>query len=1002
MKPIHLLGLLLVIVILVLGFVKIMGEGFSTDQQEHDEFSLKYQRKYNKVGNALVVTENEKALGQETGGLFGSIQDTMDSAGKPKQYVDNPYPLEGGRSGMFALIDKCEAKNTVDCSAFDDVSFKKDCGMCLDIGTNSKGVAQTGGLVLTEKDKTYAQSQKQSNFLAPYAPTVGTCPNGKMVASKAECLKLKAELECQKGNTFDTPAGCAQCYNDGIYHVVDPTAEGNENLIRGSGTLMVIGSGTVSWTEPGHSNTGSYELSTTAKPIPIVGGENSAVILTLTAPIVATPYDSSKVYRVNDRIIYNNGIFIMQEGAGAPGYNPSRPGDKLWKLKGSYANYKVPPSAYIAGYLNPSSGTSGPMDMYRLILTDTVTTRKPRTSSQSKVDGYDVTNMAPGLGKNNMIMTVRSPFTFVDETTQEASLCPNSPFITKADSATLLGSDPCYAKGSGPGKYNIECLQNVFYNNGCGLNPGTLNKSGYPSNQAKANLLQFNSDGDPIPINEIADVIYSNAVMTATGVDPDGNQLSLEEWSVASLFCSGVAINSPCQGRDSNGKLTTDCIVYLWDNQGENKIPGATYNVSSLARSLFSTGTINRFCTRSGTLAPKDLDNKENAAALAYWKGFDTEAAVKNAMSRLHMAANSRTIREDDKADIIKKCYGLTMSERAAYSTTFTADTGEQSSSAAVLTKLTNAPSNAEKWRNFASSRDGSFIIGVYWNGISISRDKGLSWSSGPGPSNQQAYNPDSLYFTVACSDDGTKVIMSTTNGGPVWVSTNSCASWTKAPEMGGSGYVACSGDGSTMYASFEGWHAYISRNSGASWTKLNRSPEQLAWRNIACSSTGQYAIVVEINGKVAVSNNFGQSWTLQTSSVLNTNTWSGATCSSDGSQMAVYNQRGQLYKSFNSGSSWTNIDIRPPSGFTAGMDLSSSADGRVMAVTYWPGGLGISSNGGTSWSFATPTPLIHGYVDVSPDGSRIIVGDYYGNGDVYSYRPPAASPIRTGAGWSL
>ena len=39
MKEVHLLGLLLLIVILVLCFFKFFREGFTTDEQAHDEFT---------------------------------------------------------------------------------------------------------------------------------------------------------------------------------------------------------------------------------------------------------------------------------------------------------------------------------------------------------------------------------------------------------------------------------------------------------------------------------------------------------------------------------------------------------------------------------------------------------------------------------------------------------------------------------------------------------------------------------------------------------------------------------------------------------------------------------------------------------------------------------------------------------------------------------------------------------------------------------------------------
>jgi hypothetical protein len=89
MKVIYLIGIITVLILLLLFFINnnhAKGEGFATEKEQHDEFSKKYQQKYNNVGNALVATNNEKILGQETGGIFGNIQDTMESDGKIKQY----------------------------------------------------------------------------------------------------------------------------------------------------------------------------------------------------------------------------------------------------------------------------------------------------------------------------------------------------------------------------------------------------------------------------------------------------------------------------------------------------------------------------------------------------------------------------------------------------------------------------------------------------------------------------------------------------------------------------------------------------------------------------------------------------------------------------------------------------------------------------------------------------------------------------------------------------
>ena len=661
------------LVVILLLIVKFSKEGFLTDEKMHDEYSLTYQKKYNNVGIALAATEsngtnNVGVLGSNTRELMGSVQDTMDDGNTITQSIDNPYPLEEKVSGMSLLIKKCEAVKTSDCSIFDNSDFTSSCGVCIadptDMGTNSEGAAWTGGLVLTAKDREYGKSQQKGNFLAPYSPTVGTCPAGRMVATKGECLRLQNQLACTNNATLGSPEHCSQCFSDGIYHLVEP------NQVVGAGVINVVGSGTVVWSE-GTSNSGIYDLTTTSYPIAITGGEYSTLTITLRPPRRPTPYDASVTYSVKDLIIWRDYIYRMQEGAGSPGYNPDREGDRLWVRLGPRSEYVPPPPAYIAGYLEgPDGDNTTTMDLYRLILSDTLTGRKPRTSGQIKLDSVDVTKMSPGFGQTRMNFIVRSPFSFVDPTSQEASVCTGSPFVTKAASATLLNSDPCYAKGSGPGKYNLECLQQIFQNNGCGLSEMTLDRSGFPATNAKAAALLYNGD-KALTTDEIANDVYQAALSTATGLDSAGNQLKLADWSKVSQFCTGVAINSPCDLNAASGPLTSDCIVYLWDNQGENKMTGSTYSLSSLARSLFSSGRTDRFCTRQGSKAPKDISDKINNDNMDYWKSFGGVAAVKAAMSALHLDANTSLTNEEIRAPSILQCYGIIPNDRPLYKATY-------------------------------------------------------------------------------------------------------------------------------------------------------------------------------------------------------------------------------------------------------------------------------------------------------------------------------------------
>jgi hypothetical protein len=680
MKEIQLLGLLLVLVILILCFVKALKEGFTFDKNKkmHDDFSSRFSKKLNNVGVLLTSAKNEAALGDSTRDIFGSVQDTMDANNVISQNIDDPYPAEGGISGMSLVIKQCELVKSTDCNIFDKPTFSKDCGLCLDFGRDSEDKPQIGGMVLTAKDKEYAQSQRKGNFLPAYSPTVGSCPTGMMVATKAECLRLQNELTCKKNGTMDSPAGCSQCYDDGVYHVVDSKMD--PNLIVGTGTLMIVGSGTLTWSESGTSNTGTVILSPTKeKPIPLAGAEYSAINLDIVSPPIPRPYDSSKVYNVNDLIIFKYYVYKMLEGAGAPGFDPSREGDQLWSKLVPYAQYVPPPPTFIAGYLESPDGNSfQPMDLYRLIMNDSMTGRKPRTMGQMNLDTVTITKMGLGYGKKAMKLVAYSPFTFVDPLTQEASLCPSSPYITKPASARFMGSDPCYARGTGPGNYNLACLQQTFINNGCGTSLATLPASGYPSNAEKAAVLLMDKDGRELPLDEIATKIYQYALSTSTGLDANGKKLTMNAWSAASVFCTGVPINSPCDALDEDGRLTDDCIVYLWDNQGENKIPKNTYSLTSFARSLFDTGTINRFCTRDGTYSPIDSSNTPNVKNLEYWKnqGNGTVNAVKAAMSQLHLDANTNLTREEAKAPFVKQCYGIVPNPRPGFKSGYEAVKG--------------------------------------------------------------------------------------------------------------------------------------------------------------------------------------------------------------------------------------------------------------------------------------------------------------------------------------
>jgi hypothetical protein len=254
-------------------------------------------------------------------------------------------------------------------------------------------------------------------------------------------------------------------------------------------------------------------------------------------------------------------------------------------------------------------------------------------------------------------------------------MCAGSPFVTKPESAQLLASDSCYKKGSGPGTYEMSCLQAIFLNNGC-LEKG----KGYPTTPLTVSDLLYDLKDNPRNLEAISDYIYSNAVSTSTGLDMNGKQLTIKKWSDASVFCTGVAITSVCDiGNKETGPLSPDCLEYLWDNKGENKKQGATYNIISLSRSLFSSGMTNRFCTKAGTMSPRDINGKNNTGAINFWKNKGGVDAVKSLMASIHYDANNENIPEDLRKEKMLQCYGLLPNQRPSFNTAYQSDTSVQS-----------------------------------------------------------------------------------------------------------------------------------------------------------------------------------------------------------------------------------------------------------------------------------------------------------------------------------
>jgi hypothetical protein len=595
MKEAFLLLFFLAVVIITWVIFKNNNEGFTNIHTKQANFVNRQLAHYGHVPIPLITSKKWGALG-ETGNDMLRTDD----------YKAN-YPLTQ-KDGIWKIVDKCESIKVMDCSAFDDPEFSLNCGICLDIGKNHANAPAVGGLVLLPADKKAARDGNQSNFIPEYVPTLGFCPARKLVSTKEECLQAQREILCEKNGSFDIP-GCAQCYSDGKFSIVDSDKPG---IVSGYGRILVVGVGILTIREEGFDPRTNINLSPNKSfAFDIRATEGKTVKFSLTPPPKSTDM------------------------------NPINP--------------------YIAGYMiGRTFAGEWTQDLRQIVIIDEVTGRKPRSTGAQLLNGVNTVKMAPGFGQTTMTISLSIPFTFVETTTKEASLCKGSPFITSQASANFLESDPCYNKGSGPGKYSQECLQNVWITNGC-----TISGKSYPNDTNTNAILMTAEDGSFRTINDISDYIYNLAIITATGIDQSGKKQSIDGWSNASYECTGNIITSPCDLPNSRGNiLSPDCIIYLWNNQGSKKLwngqdspIGPTYYTSD-AVSLFKRGSTLRACQTTGTLSPVSPNGSTKNDIVAYWQSKGDLNTVKKLMADLHRAANAQAVADDKLAPYFTQCYG--------------------------------------------------------------------------------------------------------------------------------------------------------------------------------------------------------------------------------------------------------------------------------------------------------------------------------------------------------
>jgi len=500
----------------------------------HQQFVKESSLKLNELTNTINLTNPALPIDPITSDLIHQATNVISVDPNSTTYslsAKIPYSPPDQTPSAFQLAASCaDAPKT--CDAFNDPTFAKNCGMSFDLnGIGYDGRPFTGGLYVSPDDREAQLAQAKTvedTGSAPYDPYQVYQPT--LGKAKAGTFGLTMEHCIVVKEKLD----CAskQTFNTPNCtqcYTSQTFSRVGPNTGRLPSTLNLFGTGTVSIS----SSNGTISLQQMNLT------KDKAIEITI------PPNAEGTTFSIN--------------------------------VSGS-----VP--FYIAGFIQgPTARGTFNLDFTTIIDKDTITNAKPRISGTVNVGGVRCFTLMPGSGKSTMILSCLIPFSFINMFDGDALACENGPIITNAASATFLESDPCFGKANSPGNYKLECLQSRWIELG-----GTMQGTGYPTDQASADAIQKDANGRPLSIDDIVDILAIKSAQAQTGTDANGKDLSIPDWNTVSMYMTGVPINTPCDGpNNAVGPLSQACLSYLYTNKGVSSHIGTTYtqNPGQLASS---------------------------------------------------------------------------------------------------------------------------------------------------------------------------------------------------------------------------------------------------------------------------------------------------------------------------------------------------------------------------------------------------------------------------------
>jgi hypothetical protein len=166
-------------------------------------------------------------------------------------------------------------------------------------------------------------------------------------------------------------------------------------------------------------------------------------------------------------------------------------------------------------------------------------------------------------------------------------------------------------------------------------------------------------------------------------------------------------------------------------------------------------------------------------------------------------------------------------------------------------------------------------------------------------------------WSSITSSADG-KYISAAVNGGDIWVSSTSGATWADASSTGYDWVsVTSSADGKYMAAvvnQSDDNGVYMSSDHGTTWTHVPGTSDYYSWTSVRFSPDGSKLIAAVSGGDIFILSVDGASWKNQSSA--GSRNWSALASSVDGSKVAAIDNGGDI---------WTGAIANEPNTFDGG-----------------------------------------------------------------------------------